>query len=180
MACAGVLPVELIGFTGKQQANGILLNWQTASEQNNEGFHVERSSDARSWETIGIRRRQRQLYGKQDYSFLDEKPLIGRRLLSPAANGFRWQEELSKVVSVELKNIGTVHVFPNPVSNGELTCFCLKIWKKCIIQLFSPVGQLLRSIIPVAVLLLCRLVVYQRAFIPYKWVHSFEKIVVQN
>ncbi|MGV3640496.1 MAG: heparinase II/III domain-containing protein, partial [Adhaeribacter sp.] len=39
------LPVELLSFTGKQQQGDVLLNWKTATEHQNSGFALLRSSD---------------------------------------------------------------------------------------------------------------------------------------
>ena len=49
------------------------------------------------------------------------------------------------MVSVDRPNIGTVRVFPNPVSNGELTLLLPEnTEEEMTVQLFSPAGQLLR------------------------------------
>ncbi|MEN0005305.1 MAG: T9SS type A sorting domain-containing protein [Bacteroidota bacterium] len=49
--CA-TLPVELISFKAERQKEHILLSWETASEQNNAGFEVERSTDGTSFYKI--------------------------------------------------------------------------------------------------------------------------------
>ncbi len=41
---ATVLPVELLGFSAKAAPRSIKLDWQTASEKNNKGFDVERTT----------------------------------------------------------------------------------------------------------------------------------------
>ncbi|RYY40479.1 MAG: HYR domain-containing protein [Chitinophagaceae bacterium] len=48
------LPVTLLHFTGREDGLHNLLQWQTASEQNNLGFFVERSADGRSFSDIGF------------------------------------------------------------------------------------------------------------------------------
>ena len=50
-----VLPIELLSFQGKEISNNIiLLNWETASEINNDYFNVEKSSDGENYFSIGI------------------------------------------------------------------------------------------------------------------------------
>ena len=44
------LPVELLSFEGKATQSGIELNWETASESNNQGFDVERSTDGKNFD----------------------------------------------------------------------------------------------------------------------------------
>ena len=47
------LPIELTSFTANCQHNGVLLNWTTASEINNDFFTIEKSVDAVNWDEIG-------------------------------------------------------------------------------------------------------------------------------
>ncbi len=143
-----VLPVELVRFTAKEVDNAVLLEWTTASEQHNAGFHIERSSDGLRWTDIGFVAGKGTTTEAQNYSFLDEKPLTGRDYYQLRQINFDGKEEMSKVVIIELKNAGTVRVFPNPVSNGELTVFLSENTEEEIaVQLFSPMGQVVRSMI---------------------------------
>ncbi len=48
----GALPVDLISFNAKEQSASIVLNWQTASELNNDYFAIERSSNGRDFTEI--------------------------------------------------------------------------------------------------------------------------------
>lgn len=52
-ACS-TLPVELTIFDGYSYHSEIKLFWETASETNSDYFEILRSSDMRSWETLGI------------------------------------------------------------------------------------------------------------------------------
>jgi hypothetical protein len=47
------LPVELIQFSALKQTDGVLLNWTTASEINNDYFDIERSINGIDFEQIG-------------------------------------------------------------------------------------------------------------------------------
>lgn len=49
-----VLPVELTQFKGLWQNDFATLNWQTAQENNNKGFDIERSFDGLSFEKVGF------------------------------------------------------------------------------------------------------------------------------
>lgn len=51
-----VVPVELTSFTASLNESGVLLKWSTASETNNMGFEILRSSqiDINDWKTIGF------------------------------------------------------------------------------------------------------------------------------
>jgi hypothetical protein len=51
---AAVLPVELIGFSAQINDGGMRLVWQTASETDNTGFFVERSTGEGTWSVLGF------------------------------------------------------------------------------------------------------------------------------
>ncbi len=48
------LPVELIYFKAVKSGNLAVLTWETASEQNNQGFEVQVSSDGKNYQNIGF------------------------------------------------------------------------------------------------------------------------------
>ncbi|QNF32600.1 T9SS type A sorting domain-containing protein [Adhaeribacter swui] len=48
------LPVELMAFEVTKKGSTALLTWQTATEQNNQGFAVEISTDARLYKEVGF------------------------------------------------------------------------------------------------------------------------------
>lgn len=51
--CTYIMPVEMLSFEGKSKNGTVELTWSTASEENNDFFAVERSMDAKEWETVG-------------------------------------------------------------------------------------------------------------------------------
>jgi hypothetical protein len=50
----GPLPVELTSFSGRLHDTDVRLNWNTATELNNFGFHVQRSEEQGHWEDIAF------------------------------------------------------------------------------------------------------------------------------
>ncbi|MDX1940604.1 MAG: hypothetical protein SFU99_08630 [Saprospiraceae bacterium] len=70
-------PIELIYFQGKITKNNILLNWQTATELDNDYIEVQRSKDGKRFETIGTVEGFGTTNMPRNYTFLDENPLPG-------------------------------------------------------------------------------------------------------
>jgi hypothetical protein len=66
-----VIPVELISFIAEIDENGIVLKWETATETNNFGFEVERSSNNKTFEKIGQVKGKGTTTEKQKYIFRD-------------------------------------------------------------------------------------------------------------
>ena len=48
----GIIPVELVSFNAYQSEKGVILNWQTSTEINNNGFEVQRS-EVRNQKSVG-------------------------------------------------------------------------------------------------------------------------------
>jgi FG-GAP-like repeat len=73
--CTVVLAIEDLSFhcIGKTD-NGILLDWETQSEQAIDYFTIERSSDANHFETIGTKEAIENSGQEQHYSFIDSNP----------------------------------------------------------------------------------------------------------
>ncbi|RZK78955.1 MAG: hypothetical protein EOO92_10195 [Pedobacter sp.] len=70
-------PVSLISFTGKEAANGVRLNWSTASELNNSHFEIYRSIDEQSFIKLGVVKGAGTANEDLNYSFTDISPLSG-------------------------------------------------------------------------------------------------------
>ena len=71
------MPVRLVSFTARAEAETVLLNWQTALEINNDFFSVERSADARNFEAIGRVTGAGTTTERAAYTFTDRNPLPG-------------------------------------------------------------------------------------------------------
>lgn len=68
----GVLPVGLMNFSATAKTNRIDLDWQTANEQNNAGFQIQRSEkDAGGFTTIGFVAGNGNSSLNQSYSYSD-------------------------------------------------------------------------------------------------------------
>ena len=53
-AWAEVVPVELTSFTSAVDGNNVILSWSTASELNNQGFEIQRSTQGNEFASIGF------------------------------------------------------------------------------------------------------------------------------
>jgi hypothetical protein len=71
------LPVNLVEFNARATGSTIQLSWRTASETDNAGFHIERSSNGMSWQDIGFVAGNGTVSKVQDYHFQDISPILG-------------------------------------------------------------------------------------------------------
>jgi hypothetical protein len=141
-----VLPVELVSFNARQHGQNVDLSWRTASEQNNAGFHVERSSDGLQWQVLHFVSGNGTTTQAHDYSFSDEKPQAGVNYYRLRQTDFSGEEQLSKVVGVDFSGVkgASTHpvIYPNPVSGDELTLFLPEQAEEdATVSILNPAGQ---------------------------------------
>ena len=118
----GVLPVDLIKFNAAVKTDKVLLEWQTASEIDNDYFSIERSFDLRSYTEIAKIDGEGTTEQTQNYSFTDTDAPVGRpvfyRLKQVDFDG-AFEYSLIEKVSIEQTNARINKVYPNPVFRSE-------------------------------------------------------------
>ena len=109
-----ILPVTLISFSGENKSDGTALTWKTSLEINNKGFEIERSSDAKTFETIGFIDGNGDTNENKTYEFLDSKPFAKTyyRLKQIDWDG---KFDYSRIISVK-KDKAQLSVYPNPAT----------------------------------------------------------------
>jgi len=115
---AASLPIELTSFEAQPTKNSILLNWETATETNNDYFILERSVDGKEFTAIGQINGHGTTVNRQKYQFEDAEPLS-------TTNYYRLKQvdidgifTYHKVIQVTLETQKTlVELFPNPATN---------------------------------------------------------------
>ncbi|WP_051359826.1 T9SS type A sorting domain-containing protein [Adhaeribacter aquaticus] len=120
------LPVELISFKGEATKSGVLLEWSTASEKNNEKFEIERSQNGQTFAKIGEVKGNGNSATQRTYSFRDAKAETGTNYYRLKQLDLDGKFEYSKVVVVTnaaslTSTSAKLLVAPNPVSGGQFS-----------------------------------------------------------
>jgi hypothetical protein len=114
------LPVELISFSATPGSDGVMLNWATASELNNNYFEVQSSPDGKTWTNVGKKvAGQGTKSTRTDYQLLDSTPFVGTSYYQLHQVDFDGKDSFSKVVQVNFKYEVSLKLFPNP-AKGEI------------------------------------------------------------
>src|SRR5690606_746651 len=68
----GGIPVTLSSFIASYLLENVTLNWSTASETNNYGFEIERSTNKKDWRLVGFKEGNGTTTEEHSYSFVDD------------------------------------------------------------------------------------------------------------
>lgn len=141
MQFAASLPVELISFDGKNEGDNNKLNWETASEFNNAGFTVERSTDAKTFKAIGYLKGKGFSLFSTEYNFMDDNISADYyyRLVQTDFDGTKNYSNIIFIKSV--KSVSNLFVFPNPCSNFITVSLLTTIAESFDLTIFSLDGK---------------------------------------
>ncbi len=115
-ACAA-LPIILTNFDASQEKGQVYLDWVTASEYNNKGFNIQRSSDGRSWTDIAFVEGAGETSSAIRYTYLDENARTGLNYYRLEQIDYDGQVGYSDMVTVHLAEKRGFSVYPNPAKN---------------------------------------------------------------
>ncbi len=109
------LPIQLLSFDAKEDDGTVLVEWVTATEQDNDHFTVERSRDGVTFSDLGSQAGAGTSSHTNHYSFIDPDPLQGWSYYRLRQTDLDGTSTLSRVVSVHLENnLRHLSVFPQP------------------------------------------------------------------
>lgn len=119
------LPVEFTRFSATAGQKSVDLSWETASEDGNRGFSVERSTDAVNFRPIGWVEGAGTSASTNHYAFIDEAVIAGEQYY------YRLRQEdydgafaYSNIAAVRLGGAAagiSSRLFPNPTYDGLTT-----------------------------------------------------------
>jgi len=133
--CNSALPVELSSFSAIVKGDEVELNWQTATEVNNYGFEIERTSPrpspqgeggeaGRGWEKIGFVEGHGNSNSPKNYSFEDKSVESGKysyRLKQIDNNGgFNYSREVEVKVEAIPTEFALFQNYPNPFNPSTI------------------------------------------------------------
>jgi Secretion system C-terminal sorting domain len=115
---ASTMPIELVSFTANSSNYAVELAWATASETNNKGFSIERSTDGIAFSNIDFVQSKGDSKTTKQYGFMDKNTVDGTdyyyRLRQIDGDG---REFVSKIVTAKTDSKKTFSFAPNPANN---------------------------------------------------------------
>ena len=146
VTCAELVPVELTYFNAKMEGNTNVLSWETATEEGNSHFEVERSIDGKSFEVVGNVEGNGTVYEVINYEFIDENPAANTyyRLRQVDFDG---AFEYTNIVNVKRGQVAStdIKVYPNPVQDRLTVDYTSNINENVLITVADITGRILIS-----------------------------------
>lgn len=138
------LPVEMLYFSGETRKGFNRLSWATASEINNQGFDIERSTDATVFEKIGYVGGAGMSTEFHAYAFDDHK-MINRLLYYRLRQvDYDGTVTYSKTVALWNRNVeplDIISLFPQP-AKGTVTLVFNKVPATLSLKIFDTNGKM--------------------------------------
>ncbi len=139
------LPVELTSFVSFVNGNDVTLNWSTATETNNSGFDIERSSTGSEWTKVGSVNGNGTTSTPHSYSFTDRAVASGKynyRLKQIDFNGNFTYHNLSNEVNIGVpEKFAMSQNYPNPFNPSTMINYDLPFDGKVSMKLFDMSGR---------------------------------------
>ncbi|MEO8862340.1 MAG: T9SS type A sorting domain-containing protein [Ginsengibacter sp.] len=117
-AAGSLLPVTFLNFDGLLVDNKANLTWSTATELNNTGFQVQKSSDGQGFSTIGFVKGAGNSSLIQTYNYTDIKVLSGYNYYRLKQVDIDGNFNYSSTIRLDFKNFDWA-IFGNPISSNS-------------------------------------------------------------
>ena len=146
---SGLVPVEFTSFAATTDNRNVTLNWSTATELNNSGFQVERSSGS-AYEVVGFVAGSGTTTEIRNYNFVDQNVASGTYSYRLKQVDFDGTFEYSNAIEVEVvgvKEFALGQNYPNPFNPSTTINFSLAVDSKVSLKIFDVLGQEVATLI---------------------------------
>lgn len=115
------LPVSLLFWKGTAEEKTVKLEWATSWEKNADYFLVQRTTDLKTFDSLGKVQSKGTTQETQSYAFVDETPALGNnyyRLVQADRDG---SSETSRIISIYRPAndlMDRLTIYPNPVESN--------------------------------------------------------------
>jgi len=140
-----IVPVELTSFTGNVNNLGqVVLNWETATEINNQGFEIERRTESSEFRTIGFIEGHGSTTETQSYVYTDATAENGINYYRLKQIDYNGTYEYSDEVEVDVNGPLTFDLtqnYPNPFNPTTNIKYSVPETGNIKLSVYNTVGE---------------------------------------
>lgn len=121
----GPAPVTFTTISAKVKGNGVIVEWGTSQEANNDHFEIERSADGNTgWQTLTTVKGAGFSQVPRNYNVYDDKPFAGFNYYRIKQVDIDGKYDYSKTVNARIEGLSTnVRITGNPFRNNFSVTF---------------------------------------------------------
>ena len=145
-----IVPIELINFSVEYSSNKINLYWMTATETNNYGFEILKSTYSDNWNKIGFVSGYGTTTEEHNYSFTDESVQNAKyqyRLKQIDFNGSFKYSKIMKVVIGLSTEYSMSQNYPNPFNPTTKISWQSPVGSWQTLKIFDLLGNEVKTLI---------------------------------
>ena len=139
------LPVAFLSFNAKLKNTVVELSWQTANENNNDYFAIERSGETIDWKAIDTVKGAGNSNTVLNYAYTDEKPLSGMSYYRLKQVDFDNSFSYSDIAVVNFDGIKIIDLFPNPSVGNFNILIQSSIESSIDLTIYNAIGQMIKT-----------------------------------
>jgi hypothetical protein len=138
-----IIPVELFSFTAYPASGNIILIWVTATEINNFGFEIQRSTLDKDFFTIGFVEGNGTTSEKHNYSYIDQNLNSGKYSYRLKQFDYNGSYEYSDIIKVEIapSAFSLSQNYPNPFNPTTAIKFSITASEFVTLKVFDVLGN---------------------------------------
>jgi hypothetical protein len=139
-----VLPVELTSLSTSLNGKSVIINWATATEINNLGFEIQRSTDKTSFVKIGFVSGSGNSNVTRKYSFADNNVLSSKNYYRLKQMDINGNYKFSPVVEAETGTVSSFSLeqnYPNPFNPTTQIKYSLLSNSNVKITIYNTLGE---------------------------------------
>jgi len=135
------LPIELINFDAKPDEGNVKLKWQTANENNNDYFTIERSINGIDWIEIKRIKGAGNSFSTLNYATTDKNPHLGLSYYRLKQVDYDGEYSFSNIENIHIQELtkSKIKIYPNPTFN-KITLVG-SISELEIINIYNVIGE---------------------------------------
>ncbi|GMU96789.1 S8 family serine peptidase [Ignavibacterium album] len=146
-----VIPVELTSLSAKTDRDNVIIEWQTATETNNQGFEIQRKvKGVESWTSAGYVSGKGTTTERQTYQYIDKQLRAGKYLYRLKQIDLDGTTEYSQEIEVEVavpEEYVLYQNYPNPFNPSTTIEFSLPEKSEVVLSIYNSLGEKVRELV---------------------------------